>query len=235
MRLSAPIYQLKRRARLLAREEKIPLHQAQARIAAAEGFAAWSLLAARASAGSGVGELLAGLADGDMLIIAARPGQGKTRLGLQLLLHASREGRRSVLFSLEYTERAAMDRVRALSGRLPDTMPEILTSDDICADYIARHLTGAPAGTVAVIDYLQILDQQRTKPPLSDQMTLLRTFARRTGVILAFISQVDRSYEPEAAPVPGFADLRLPNPIPRGIFTKACFLHGGTIRLESLI
>ena len=33
MRLSAPIYQLKRRAKMLARERNIPLHQAQDRIA----------------------------------------------------------------------------------------------------------------------------------------------------------------------------------------------------------
>ena len=44
MWLSAPIYRLKRRARLLARNEKIALHVALDRIARAEGFAGWSLL-----------------------------------------------------------------------------------------------------------------------------------------------------------------------------------------------
>lgn len=235
MRLSAPIYQLKRRAKLLARDEKIPLHQAQARIAADEGFPAWSLLAARVAADADAGALLPKLADGDMLLIAARPGHGKTRLGLRLLLDAAREGRRSTLFSLEYTEREAMDRIRALADHMPETMPEIVTSDDICADYIVRHLSDAPGGTVAVIDYLQILDQQRTKPPLSEQMEVLRTFALGTGVILAVISQIDRSYEPEAASVPGLADLRLPNPIPPGIFSKACFLNAGEVRLQDLL
>lgn len=31
-------------------------------------------------------------------------------------------------------------------------------------------------GTVAIIDYLQILGQQRSKPVLADQMLALRTF-----------------------------------------------------------
>lgn len=235
MRLSAPIYQLKRRAKLLAREAKIPLHQAQDRVAAEEGFTAWSLLASRFQAGTDVGALLSELADGDMLLIGARPGHGKTRLGLQLLLDAASAGRRSVFFTLEYTEREAMERVRALADRLPATGPEIVTSDEISADFIVRHLSGSPKGTVAVIDYLQILDQQRKKPPLSEQMRVLQAFTRSTGVILGFISQIDRSYEPGRASVPGFADLRLPNPIPPGIFSKACFLNAGEVRLQNLI
>lgn len=235
MRLSAPIYQLKRRAKLLARDQNIPLHQAQTRIAAEEGFAAWSLLAAHASGNADTGALLPQLSNGDMLLIAARPGQGKTRLGLSLLLDAAHEGRRSALFSLEYTEREAMERFRALSDPLPRPTPEIITTDDICADYITNQLAGAPKGTVAVIDYLQILDQRRTTPPLSEQVEVLRAFARSTEVILAVISQIDRSYEPEAASVPGLSDLRLPNPIPPGAFSKACFLNAGEVRFQSLI
>ena len=46
MKLSAPIYQLKRNAKRLSREEKIPLHEALDRVAAQEGFGGWSLLAA---------------------------------------------------------------------------------------------------------------------------------------------------------------------------------------------
>ncbi|ODT47609.1 DNA helicase [Devosia sp. 63-57] len=235
MRLSAPIYKLKRRAKLMARDELIPLHEAQDRVANIEGFSAWSLLAARTATAGDAGGILSELTDGDMLLIAARPGHGKTRLALQLLLDASGEGRRSVLFTLEYSEREAIDRFKALSRQLPQTLPEIITSDGICADYIISHLTGAPRGTVAAIDYLQILDQQRTKPPLSVQMAALQAFARDTGVILASVSQIDRSYQPEAAPVPSLSDLRLPNPIPPGLFSKACFLNAGEIRFQKLI
>ncbi|MDP3340702.1 DNA helicase [Frigidibacter sp.] len=235
MRLSAPIYQLKRRARLLSRQENIPLHEAQDRIARAEGLASWSLLASRVAKGlAGVtpaSALLAGLAEGDLLLIGARPGQGKTVLGLQLLLDALREGRRAVFFTLEYTDRQAAERFEALAPGL-GRVPEIVTSDEISAGFIARHLAGAPRGTVAVVDYLQILDQQRSKPALAEQMAVLQAFARSTGVILGFISQIDRAFDPERAAVPGLGDLRLPNPIPAGLFSKACFLHGGEVRVQ---
>lgn len=234
MRLSAPIHRLKRRARMLARDEKIPLHQALDRVARAEGFPAWSLLSGRVAAGTGAASLLPALADGDMLLIAARPGHGKTLLGLRLLLDAARAGRRASFFTLEYTESEVLERIRSLMGGSPSALPEIVTSEEIDADFIVRHLASTGRGAVAVVDYLQILDQQRSKPPLAEQMTVLQTFARSTGIIVGLISQIDRSFDPAQASVPGIKDIRLPNPIPAGIFTKACFLHAGEIRLQQL-
>jgi hypothetical protein len=50
MKLSAPIYHLKRKAKLLSRKERIPLYEALKRIAAQEGYNDWSLLVAKLSA-----------------------------------------------------------------------------------------------------------------------------------------------------------------------------------------
>ena len=47
MKLSAPLYYLKRKAKLFSRAENIPLHEALDRIARQEGFGGWSLLAAK--------------------------------------------------------------------------------------------------------------------------------------------------------------------------------------------
>ena len=44
MNLSAPIYKLKRNAKLLSRNDGMPLNQALDRIAQKEGFKSWSLL-----------------------------------------------------------------------------------------------------------------------------------------------------------------------------------------------
>lgn len=44
MNLSAPINELKRKAKLLGRSEGIPLNQAYARIAEEEGYTSWGLL-----------------------------------------------------------------------------------------------------------------------------------------------------------------------------------------------
>lgn len=231
MRLSVPIYQLKRRARTLAREENIPLHQAQDRIAMAEGFTAWSALSARMARNSKGSSLLPMLAEGDMLVLGARPGHGKTLMGLQLLVDAVRDGRRAVFFTLEHTGQEVTRLIESLSGE-SGLAPEIVTSGDISADFVVRHLTGAPKGTVGVIDYLQILDQQRSKPPLAEQMRVLSEFVRASGIILGVISQIDRAFDPEHDPIPGLDDVRLPNPIPAGVFSKACFIHGGETRFE---
>lgn len=233
MRLSVPIYQLKRRAKLIARGEKVPLHEAQDRIAREEGFSTWSALSARMATNSPSSALLPKLAEGDMLLLGARPGHGKTLMGLQLLLDAARDGRRAVFFTLEYTDQEVMHRIRSLGREVRHT-PEIVTSSDISADFIVRHLSGSPRGTVAVIDYLQILDQQRSKPPLSEQILVLNDFARESGAILGFISQIDRSFDPERDPLPGLDDVRRPNPIPAGVFSKACFLHAGETRFQSV-
>lgn len=233
MLLSAPIYQLKRRAKSLAREAGISLHEAQDRIAREEGFRTWSALSARVAAHSTSNSLLPSLVDGDMILLGARPGHGKTMLGLQLLIDAAREGRRTVLFTLEYTEREAMDRIRVLNG--VDHAPEIITSEDISAGFIVRHLAGSPGGTVAVIDYLQILDQQRAKPALAEQVQSLFRFARDTGVIFAFLSQIDRSFDAASGTPPGMIDVRLPNAVPPDLFSKACFLHVGQMRLEEIV
>lgn len=233
MRLSVPVYQLKRRAKLLARREKIPLHQAQDRIAREEGFGMWSALSARMAADSPLSALLPKLADGDMLLLGARPGHGKTLMGLQLLLDAARDRRRAVFFTLEYTDRDAMRCIRSLDGGAGH-MPEIVTSGDISADFIVRYLSGAPRGSVAVVDYLQILDQQRSKPALSEQLSALKEFARESGTILGFLSQIDRSFDPARSLLPGLDDVRRPNPIPAGMFSKACFLHAGQARLQSV-
>lgn len=236
MRLSAPIYQLKRRAKLLARDEKIALHEALDRIAREEGFAGWSLLSSQLAMNSPSKAVLSRLAHGDLLLLGARPGHGKTLLGLQLLLDAVREGRKAVFFTLEYTEQETRQRIQSLDGNahgLGDKL-EIVTSDEICADYIIDHLSGSPRGTVVVIDYLQILDQQRSKPALSDQMLALRSFARDNGFVLGFISQIDRTFDPASKPLPDMQDIRLPNPVDMGFFTKACFLHNGEVRLQDV-
>jgi hypothetical protein len=230
MRLSLPIYQLKRRAKLLARAAKIPLHKAQDRIAREEGFSAWSALSARMATHPTASALLPSLAEGDMLLLAARPGQGKTLMGLQLLLDSVRDGRRAVFFTLEYTDREVIELIRSLDDTAVEYAPEIATSSDISADFIVQYLSGSPRGTVAVIDYLQILDQQRSKPSLSQQMQVLKKFAQESGNILCFISQIDRSFDPGRDPFPSLADVRLPNPIPPGVFSMACFLNAGEAR-----
>ncbi len=232
MKLSAPIFRLKYEAKRMARAEGIKLNEAQARIARREGFSAWSLLAAWAQEARPARAVLRELDNGDLVLVAARPGMGKTLLSLGLAVEAIAVGRQAYVFSLEETEEALRHRYARMGGGAGPLMLD--TSDHIDAAHIVSRLEGSAPGTLAVVDYLQLLDQRRDSPELNDQVAQLSAFARRSGTIIACISQIDRRFEESTRTRPGLADLRLPNPLDLGHFAKACFLAGGEIDLVRL-
>lgn len=235
MKLSAPVYRLKRKARELARRDDIPLHLALDRVAIGEGFGAWSLLAAKSAETLSADGLLARLEPGDLLLIGARPGHGKTLLSLELAVEAMKAGRRAVFFTLEYTARDVLGRFRAL-GVDPAQFETLFSFDDseaISADHIMRALAEAPRATLAIVDYLQLLDQKRGNPELGAQISALKAFAQARGIILVFISQIDRSYDPAVKSCPDLSHVRLPNPLDLSLFSKTCFLHEGEVRFQA--
>ena len=73
-------------------------------------------------------EMTSGLQPSDLIIVAARPGMGKTSLALNIAQHVAREGRRAGVFSLEMsreqlflrllTGQARVDAHRLRTGRL---------------------------------------------------------------------------------------------------------------------
>lgn len=235
MKLSTPIYHLKRRAKRLSREQGIPLHAALDRIAATEGFSAWSMLAAKAAAMTPANKLFPQFQPGDLVLVGARPGQGKTLMSLELAVEAMKSGRRAAFFSLEYTEKDVLDRLRAIGvepARFAD-MLEVDCSDIISADYVVKQMATAPRGTIVVIDYLQLLDQRRENPDLAVQVRALKSFARDKGLIVVFISQIDRSYDPSVKPCPDLGDVRLPNPLDLKLFDKTCFLNNSEVQFRA--
>lgn len=234
MKLSAPLYHLKRTAKTLSRQKGIPLHAALDRIAAEEGFKAWSLLAAKAAAAAPASKLFARLRPGDLVLVAARPGHGKTLMSLELAVAAMKAGHRAAFFTLEYKEKDVWGHLRDLGvdqTRFQELF-DLDCSDAISADYIEKKMATAPRGSVVVVDYLQLLDQKRENPPLMAQVRALKTFARDRGLIVVFISQIDRSYDPSTKPCPDLEDVRLPNPLDLQLFDKTCFLSNGEVRFQ---
>jgi replicative DNA helicase len=235
VKLSAPIYRLKREARLISRKENIPLHTALDRIAAAEGFSGWSLLVAKWTAIPRAARLYATLSPGDIVLLGARPRQGKTHMSLELTIEAMKSGNHGLFFSLEYTEKDVTDRFRAI-GVDPASFGSLFAfenSDSTNADYIIARLRQKPRGTLAVVDYLQLLDQKRVNPDLMTQVRALKAFAEDAGHVIVFISQIDRAYEASAKPCPDLEDVRLPNPLDLTLFSKTCFLNSGVVQFGS--
>jgi replicative DNA helicase len=236
MELSQPIHRLKRRARLLSRREGIPLHAALDRVAREEGFPAWSMLAAQAVAPLPGRVKLSQLSDGDLLLLGGRPGQGKTLLSLDLAVQAVKAGRTAVFFTLEYNHAETLRCVAAIGAdpRSFEARVRIDTSDDISAGHMINQLQSAARGTLVIVDYLQLLDQKRENPTLTQQVMALRAFARQRGLVFVFLSQIHRSFDGGEKDLPGLADVRLPNPLDLMLFTKACFIHANRVSFGSL-
>ena len=234
MTLSAPIYVLKQQAKILSRKEGIPLHQALDRIARQEGFSAWSLLAAKTMSKEPISALSAQLHPGELALLGSRRGQGKTRLSLALAIQRMRRGGYAAFFTLDFTQIEVADCFKALGENLSEFTDRFLLddSDQICADYIISKLASAPASTLVVIDYLQLLDQKRENPELAYQVQQLQSFARERQLIVLCLSQIKRDSDPESQSLPGIGDIRLPNPVDLRLFDKLCFLSQGTLFFE---
>nr|WP_197975596.1 DNA helicase [Rhizobium sp. CFBP 8762] len=234
--VSAAIFYLKRKARLLSRQLQIPLHVALNRVAQEEGFGNWSLLADKHLESAHATRVFSRLAPGDLLLLAARPSQGKTLLSLELAIEAMRSGQRAIFFSLEFTQSDVENCFRQIGVRPKDFhgLFEFDGSEELSAQYVIQTLVSAPRGTLVIVDYLQLLDQKRDKPELAIQMRELQSFAKDKGLIVVFLSQVDRSYDAERKPFPDLDDIRLPNRVELGVFTQACFLNKGHMHFQAV-
>lgn len=235
MKLSAPIFRLKRRAKILSRQTGLALHTVLDQIARKEGFASWSHLSASCSTESPARSLIPQLQSGDLVLLGARPHQGKTRLGLELALRASDLGRKAFFFSLDYHDNDVADQVTSMGLDPRTALKSVMvdTSDDVSADHIVARLQTEQAPALVVADYLQILDQKRSNPGLNDQITTLRAFSQAHDVICIMISQIDRSFELSPKPIPSTSDIRLPNPLDLGLFDKFIFLQDGAMKMET--
>ncbi|MEP4198197.1 MAG: DNA helicase [Aliishimia sp.] len=234
MRLSSPIYKLKRQAKMLARDNDIRLHEALNQIATKEGFKDWSHLASNYSKTTPAKEIMRQMSSGDMVLIGARPGHGKTLLGLELTALAEKINRKGYVFTLDYNETDVWDRFEKLGfdPKKFDRPVVVDTSDNICAAHIIKCLNNTPSDALVVVDYLQLLDQKRSNPPLNDQVNSLKKFASESGAIVVMISQIDRAFELSSGGLPSINDIRLPNPVDLSIFDKKCFLHDGEIQID---
>lgn len=232
--LTAPIFKLRHQAKLLSRQQKIPHHRALDEVASREGYQNWNHLASSLQEGLPAETIFKKLNPGDLALLGARPGHGKTLFGIELLATAIMQNFSSYFFTLDYSE-AQFLRHLSQTGYNFDKLDNSLTlntSDRICANYIVDQLGNVTSGFV-VIDYLQLLDQKRSNPPLNEQVEKLRNFATKTGTIVVLLSQIQRSFDLNLKSMPDLSDVRLPNPVDCSHFSKICFLHDGQISFEA--
>jgi replicative DNA helicase len=233
MKLSAPIHILKQQAKAISRRDKVRLHVALDQIATREGFSAWSHLASSWQRQDASSLVYRQFHPGDLILVGARPGQGKTLLGISLAVEAMTHGNHAAFFTFEYTAAEAEKRFIALGKDIGAFRDRLLldTSEDISSRHIIQRLAATPPNTLVVIDYLQLLDQRRDKPVLDVQVRELKEFASVKHAVVVCLSQISREYEPSAKTYPELQDVRLPNHVDLSLFDKACFLNNGKMQL----
>jgi replicative DNA helicase len=234
MKLSAPIYILKQQAKALSHREKLRLHVALDKVALREGFNAWSHLASVWRREDTTRSVYEQLHPGDLILVGARPGQGKTLLSIGLAIEAMTRGHRAAFFTLEYAA-ADVEKLFEVLGRKSKEFKGkwlLDTSDDISAGHIARRIASEPPGALVVIDYLQLLDQRRDNPSLDVQVRDLKALAHQSQAIVICLSQITRDYTRTSSAYPSLRDVRMPNPVDLSIFDRACFLQDGKMQLQ---
>lgn len=123
-----------------------------------------------------------GLQPGDLLILAARPGMGKTALALNLLLNAARDKRRptpGVIFSLEMGAGQLAQRLWASSSKVP--MENIRSGDISKSQWVALF------SSFKTLTDLPIFIDETSSISIGDLMRKCRQLKQEHGIGLVMI------------------------------------------------
>jgi replicative DNA helicase len=230
MKLSSPVHILKNQAKTLKRENAISMAEALDSIAKREGYSSWSLLKSKQSSvmPNSYNEVLNYFNEGDLVLIGARPATGKTSFSIGLLVQAIQAKKaKNFYFTLSEVHKDLAGRIASYDESVGGNNPFLgfSYSNDIQASYIIKNTEEEISrGSLIVIDYLQLLDERRINAPLQEQVESLKEYAKKTGAIIIFISQLNREIENRIDRKPSLDDIRLPNPLDLNLMNKILLL-----------
>jgi replicative DNA helicase len=181
---------------------------------------------------------LAGLRPANLVVIAARPGMGKSSLALGIAINAAIADNPVALFSLEMSKEELVQRIlssvakvdsrKLQTGQLGDLWPRVVdaagkmykapifiddspvvTVTDIRAK--CRRLKRKKGLGLVVIDYLQLMQattRENRQQEISEITRNLKNLARELSVPIIAVSQLNRSLETREDKRPRLSDLR---------------------------
>jgi len=180
--------------------------------------------------------VLSGLCPQNLIVLAARPGMGKTALALQVAGHSARCGIPTLVFSLEMSreelvtrlavQAARVDLARARAGLLqPQELARVLTAGAQVAE-LPIHIDDTPALTIhemryrarrikpglILIDYLQLMRPSeradRRDLEIASITAGAKSLAKELGIPVVLLSQLNRDVEKRERKRPVLSDLR---------------------------
>lgn len=187
---------------------------------------------------SGLDSMIAGLNKSDLILVAARPGMGKTSFALNVATNVALKTKKDVaIFSLEMSNEQLVTRIMSSEARVKSEKLKIgnLSGDEwvklaASADVLSKtniYLDDTAGITVAemkaklrrlknlslvVIDYLQLMSSgKRTENRVQEisQMTRnLKIMAKELNIPVILLSQLSRAAEQRQGHRPMLSDLR---------------------------
>ncbi len=190
---------------------------------------------------TGIGALdstITGLNRSDLIILAARPGMGKTSFALNIARHVSVKCKRRVaFFSLEMSKEQLASRLLSTEGLIPGTKlrtgklsdeewgrlieaGDVLNKADMYVDdnsnisvpEIKAKLRRLKSVDLVIIDYLQLMKPSRPinnhVQEVSEITRNLKILAKEFHVPVITLSQLSRASEQRAEHKPQLSDLR---------------------------
>ena len=137
-----------------------------------------------------------GLHKGELCLIAARPGIGKTTFAAQITGNIAKEGKKACFFSLEMSDKQLRNRM-ANQG-YGDVLITIDSCPKVSPKYILNKLVIEKAD-IAIIDYLGLIqaDEKRTtrSQEISDIAYELRKISENLDIPILCTALISKSYD----------------------------------------
>ncbi|MEM1672925.1 MAG: replicative DNA helicase [Archaeoglobaceae archaeon] len=179
--------------------------------------------------------MLTGFQRGQLVVVGARPGMGKSSFMLSLALNMARENKVGI-FSLEMTKEELTQRLLAMStgiglrnirtGQLSDEDMELITQRALELRRLNLYIHDNPSMSVIdlrvairqknldviFVDYLQLLKSTRRyntrQEEVADISRGLKALAKQMDVCVIALAQLNRQVEGRASKRPTLSDLR---------------------------
>ena len=160
------------------------------------------------------------LNNGELIVIASRPGIGKTAFALNILSHIGLEEKKGVLFfSLENSEKNIIKRLITINSTTEEILKNSpiylstkapLSIDDICEK--SKKMKLEKNIELIIIDYLQLIKFDKKKlwsrdDEITEILRKLKVLAKELNIPVIITSQLSRAPEERKSPKPMITDF----------------------------